>query len=479
MFRKVKYMVVVGAVAAGLTGCADLLDTEPRQSVSPEVALENVAGIQAIVTSGYSRLQAQNAYGQRLQLVPDVLADNTVRGPGGGSGRLQSEHQNVINTGVGNQGFYQVMYALVNEMNYVIEGAPTTDAPEATRRLLEGEARFLRALAYHNLAKVYGYEPGREVGGWNHGVILRTEAVRGLTGADLRERAPVSEVYTLVKTDLEAAIPLLAGQTNRIRATPGAAQALLARVHLFASEWAQAETRATAALAATGATLQTTAATVETIFQQAVNPESVFQVSVRPTESLGRNESLAALTQPNSAAGFPGLGWQDVLPSPEVLALFEEGDFRNAWFYTHGGARYSLKYSGWRDTPARSAHTDNIPVIRVPEVLLIRAEARAEQGGAKVAEGLADLNTLRAARGASQLEGLTAAQLIAAIQDERRRELHLEGHRFFDLKRRGQEITKAAASQGSTVLYTDPRILMPLPTRELDLNPNLRQNPGY
>jgi starch-binding outer membrane protein, SusD/RagB family len=478
MFRKVKYMVVVGAVAAGLTGCADLLDTEPRQSVSPEVALENVAGIQAIVTSGYNRLQGQNAYGQRLQLVPDVMADNTAPGPTP-SGRLQGELRNTNNSGVGGQGFYQVMYALVNEMNYVIEGAPTTDAPEATRRLLEGEARFLRALAYHNLAKVYAYEPGREVGGWNHGVIVRTESVRGLTGADLRDRAPVSEVYALMKSDLEAAIPLLAGQTNRIRATPGAAQALLARVHLFASEWAQAETRATAALAATGATLQTTAATVETIFQQAVNPESIFQVSVRPTESLGRNESLAALTQPNAAAAFPGLGWGDVVPSTELLALYEAGDFRNAWFHTFNGVRFSAKYFGWRDTPPRTAHTDNIPVIRLPEVLLIRAEARAEQGGAKVAEGLADLNTLRAARGASQLEGLTAAQLIAAVQDERRRELHFEGHRFFDLKRRGQEIPKATAAQASTVLYSDHRILMPLPTREIDLNPNLRQNPGY
>jgi len=108
--------------------------------------------------------------------------------------------------------------------------------------------------------------------------------------------------------------------------------------------------------------------------------------------------------------------------------------------------------------------------------LLMRAEAYAESGQTSLAQ--ADLNALRAKRNAAPITASGDA-LLEAIQDERRRELAFEGHRWFDLKRRGMDITKPAFGGNPTLPYTDFRILASLPNNQVQNNPMLVQNPGY
>jgi hypothetical protein len=115
-------------------------------------------------------------------------------------------------------------------------------------------------------------------------------------------------------------------------------------------------------------------------------------------------------------------------------------------------------------------------VIRYSDLLLMRAEAYAEAG--QDGPALNDLNALRAKRNASELN-LGGSALKAAIQDERRRELAFEGHRWFDLKRRGQDISKPAFGGNPVVPYSDFRILASIPNAQVQNNPLLKQNPGY
>src|SRR5262249_55566053 len=151
---------------------------------------------------------------------------------------------------------------------------------------------------------------------------------------------------------------------------------------------------------------------------------------------------------------------------------FETGDSRLALYPTTStGIRYVNKY-----TYARGSWTDNQPVIRYADVLLMRAEAYAETG--QGTQALADLNAVRAKRNAS-VSTATGSALTSAIQDERRRELAFEGSRWFDLKRRGQNITKPAFGNNPIVLYTDFRILAPIPSTQVQNNAMLKQNPGY
>jgi hypothetical protein len=167
-------------------------------------------------------------------------------------------------------------------------------------------------------------------------------------------------------------------------------------------------------------------------------------------------------------------------PSAELLALFDANDARVALYpacptgcpaTAPSGTRYVNKY-----TYARGDWTDNSPVIRYSDVLLMRAEAYAESGQDGLAQ--ADLNALRAKRNADAITAGGSA-LKAAIQDERRRELAFEGHRWFDLKRRGMDITKPAFGGNPIVPYTDFRILASIPNSQVQNNPLLKQNPGY
>ncbi len=117
---------------------------------------------------------------------------------------------------------------------------------------------------------------------------------------------------------------------------------------------------------------------------------------------------------------------------------------------------------------------DDVPVFRISEIYLIRAEA---YSNIPEMESLAldDLNDLREARGLVRLD-LSGEDLKAEIAKQRRVELAYEGHRFFDLKRKGMDIIKPS---GEILEYASYKMVARIPIRETDLNDNLTQNPDY
>lgn len=479
--KNLKYILSLGIISSSLLfGCEDALQTEPRQSVSAEVGLRDITGVRALLVSVYDRLQGSEFYGARLMLAPDVLADNATV-----ANDQSNRYINFANNNFGTHfNLWPNAYAAINEANFLINGIANTEASEAEKNQIKGEALFLRALFYFDLARVYGYEPGREVAGFDKSVIIRETPTATDTDADFRERATNVQVYALIERDLTEAIALLAPATTantRFRANKGAAQALLSRAYLYQSKWALAEQLATEAIATTNAMLidaSVTESAYRAAFATAPNPESLFEISYNAsTETLGFNESLNSLTLKQNSTVLPGTGgWGDIIITPNLLNLFEPTDARREIFITDvktgQTVTYARKYVG-----SRGAFTDNVPVIRLSEVYLIRAEARARQANDVLA--LEDLNLLRSKRFPADAPSpvvATGEDLIAAIFTERRLELFLEGHRFFDLKRTGQNIAKGGTSD---IAYTDARILAPLPNAQVILNPLIEQNPGY
>lgn len=465
--------LVLASVLVLLTGCDGLLDTEPQQSVDTSVGTSSPEGIRALYHSTYNRLTGSAYYGQRLMMAGDVLADNAVGHPTT-SGRYVSEPQNSLGTGVGGWG----RYTQINEINYALKFTPTVEGmPDAERTRIAGEMHFLRALAYHDLMKVYAYEPNQIVDGFDQGVIIRTEPTETIDQADFRPRAPIEEVYDLIESDLLEAISLLSQEDrgDRFFGTLAAAEALLARVYLYAENWSGAETYATRAMDNTSARLAG-ADEVATMFNNASDPtvESIFEVRFRQTEGLGVNNSISSILTPP--------GHYDVLPSDEFLALLAEEDVRSALYpFDEDLEEYQSDATGDvmvnKYNQSVATYTDNIPVLRFAEMLLTRAEARAEQPG-KEGDALADLNLLRENRG---LEAFAAmpADLLGEILEERRRELAFEGHRWHDMKRRGMDIEKPEELNLPTLEYGVPQTLSSLPNGEVALNPQLTQNPGY
>lgn len=444
-------------------GCDGLLDTENSTAVDPDVAQENIEGIEAILTSVYNRLQSSFRYGREITLAPDVLADNTDQHPIT-SGRYDGQ---AVNSQGSHITFWNTAYLTINETNYVIEGADNTEGvAQEVRDRLKGEALFQRGYAYFDLARTYGYEPGREVAGWTQSAIIRTDPTRDVTDADLRSRSSNVDVYNQAREDLEDALTLLEGNDRGVYfANYASVNALLARLHLYLENWDQAITYADEAISASGLTLLDSEEDITSAFYEVPNPESILELSIDPVEeSLGSNTGLCPYTNPKH--------WFDVIPSQNLLDVYDLEDYRNNWFATaDDGFPYTLKWDC-----STGPFDDNVPLIRLPEMYLIQAEAHAELDQLTLA--LDALDEVQSARGLTvPFVSTDKDAIIDEVMVERRRELSFEGHRWYDLKRRAMDIPKQVGAQ--PVPYDDFRILSVLPQSEVDSNPNLDQNPGY
>ncbi|REL38842.1 RagB/SusD family nutrient uptake outer membrane protein [Rhodohalobacter sp. SW132] len=443
--------------------CDGLLDTSPTTNVDPVTAQENIQGIEAILTSVYNRLQSEFRYGRELVLTPDILADNTDQHPTT-SGRGDNY---AVNSQGSHISFWNTAYLTINEANYVIAGSSEVEnVPQSTRDRLRGEALFQRGLAYFDLARTYGYEPGREVDGWTQSAILRTEPTRDVNDADYRGRESNTVIYQQVVDDLDEAIQLLSSDDRGVYfANYVAANALMARVHLYLENWQEAIEYADEALANTSIQLLDDVSDFESNpFNSVPNPESLWELNIDPVEeSLGSNVGLCPWTNPTH--------WFDITISENLMETFDEDDYRLNLFAVHSdGFPYTLKWAC-----STGPFDDNVPIIRLPELYLIKAEAHAELD--QLSDALSNLEELQTARGLSPFVSADKDEIIEEIMVERRRELHFEGHRWFDLKRRGMDIPKQAGA--TTVPYTDYRLLSIISQSEVDNNPNLDQNPGY
>lgn len=472
----IRTFILGSALIAG--SCTDL-DVTPRQSLTPEVALANVSGYQALAFSTYGVARAFNQYGQQFMIAPEVMADNLriIANTGryiGQEANADRAHMNIWTT---------QYWSAINNTNIIIAGVDDAEGAEADKIRVKAEAHFLRALHYFDLARVYGYEPGKEVAGFNKSVIIRTSPTLGFSDADFKARATNREVYDLMISDLQAAIAGLPnaamGSTNVYRASKGSAQALLARVYLYDSKFAEADAMATQAMASFGLTdTGTGLLTPENYvaaFSTFPNPESLFEIEIRSNDWSGVdgvNNSVCSLT----ANVFPSA--QFILTvTDQLYNLYETGDIRKAaWTATTRTGASGVVYRSNKWLGAKGDFLQNLPIIRGSELYMIRAEARFRTGNANGAR--ADINALRSKRGLSAVAAdLAGDALFAEIMNERRKEFVLEGHRWFDLKRNGLPIVKAGRFE--PVPYADYRLLAPLPTAELQLNDLLEQNPGY
>ena len=471
--------LALGLGLGGLTlsGCDSVIDNvNPRQSVTPEQALETQEGYEAVLANAYDALQDVGYYGNNYILFPEALADN-IRASPQTSNRLPNVVNNVAFTHLNR---WAPHYTTINNMNLIlsrIDGLELQAAnAQAIKNRIKGEAYFFRALNYFDLARTKGYEPGREVNGFNLSAIIRTEPTLSVDDADFRSRSTNTEVYELVINDLQQAVTLLNGtaRSGKQFVTLGAAQALLARAQLYAGNWAAAEAAATAALGASSATLVNapTGAALLAAWRAGTFAESIFEIQMTAAQdgdATGVNQSLQSLTDPRVPNFF------DAVATPSLIAAHEAGDSRLGLYVsaTLAGTpiQFIQKYTG-----TTQIYVDRIPVFRVSEMILIQAEARAEQGNTGGA--LEALNRLRAARGLTALSGLGQGEIVDAVLRERRVEFAFEGHRFFDLKRRGLDIPKPQTGFG-VLPYSDYRILAPIPELEVDLNSQLTQNPGY
>lgn len=345
------------------------------------------------------------------------------------------------------------IYQTINGANQVIEKVPlVVDANFAAgqQAQLTGEGYFIRALCYFDLARSWG------------GVPITLTPTTGATQKNAIPRSTLAETWVQVLSDLNAADSLLSLPTtqNPVRANKETVWALKARYYLYQQDWADAEVFAGKVLA--DVNNYQLLSPFSSWFQPAsavATRESVFELSYNATYQNGSRSNWQPPANGGTRQWAPGDSIASLLTDPLVgggrSALVAKTS-TGLWF---GNLFY------------RSPATDPSYIIRIAEVYLIRAEARAEQNEAAAALG--DLNAVRTRAGVPASVDSTQAALLLDIENENRVEFALEPHRWFDLVRTG----RAPAVLG----ITDPnKLLFPIPVNEITLSKGgLKQNPGY
>jgi starch-binding outer membrane protein, SusD/RagB family len=445
--------IALAAAAAMLAGCDDSpLDTNPTAQIDAEAAITNARGVELAVNGAYRALQyrlstattqAQGSYSRDLLVYPELYADNLdFTGTFTTDGQVGQRDVSASNVAI--RDLWADAYGGINRSNNVLAAIPGVgDLTSAQRDRFRGEALFLRGLNYFNLVRFFG------------GVPILIEPSRGAGAEAQRARSTVEEVYAQIERDLEEAATLLPSGRVAGRATQTAANALLAKVYLEQGEWQQARDRATSVI---GSGTQALVGQYRDLFAVRNSTESIFELQY----SVNVANSLAFWFFPQDLGGRRGFA-----PSQELYNAYEAGDVRrDASIGVSDGDLYGVKFHriGTSD--------DNVIVLRLAEMYLVRAEANARLG-APAATVRQDIDVVRSRAGLGALPASVATQeqLIDAILHERRVELAMEGHRFFDLRRTGR---------AEAVLDLPAwRLLFPIPQTELDVNEALEQNPGY
>jgi len=498
--------------ALGLASCTDwLTEKGPGTTELGDFFTSGETAIQT-VNAAYVPLswEFNNTYFCEW-FIGDVASDDALKGGQNIADAYDIENFKTVSTNTLLLDFYRAQFQGIGRCNLVLANVPGMETDETmdekTRERLIGEAYFLRAYYYFRLVRMFGGVP-------------KVEAP--ITSSDdwRQPRATADEIYTLILSDLDNAQSRLWKKSEYAdedmgRATRGAALAMLLKVNLYVKDYDTARTWGAELLKMGDEEGEYSLCTnYEDNFTLAGEngPESVFEIQYMedPQSDYGegygytRGTMTTILTRSRSTLiATTGAGWGFNHPTQDLYDEFEENDPRREATIINPaddqmvtpseeiylGNRYlNRKYAMMTDNggaPYRLSHETRSPInnkqIRYADVLLMYAEACLESN-TDLGAGRNALNRVRARVGLSEVD-LTRENL----RHERRVELAMEGHRWFDLCRWGivgetmnaymaAESEEARAQMGTFI--AGKHELMPIPSEEVRLG-GLTQNPGY
>lgn len=422
----------------GSTACEQVLDQLPQTSVVSEI--KDASTARAALNGAYNGLQSANYIGTRYQLLPDLQSGN-LRHTGTFSDFAEIANRSVLTNNTSVTGMWTQIYTSILRDNFLIKYVPSINESgftDAAKNQIVAEAKFLRAFNYFNLVRWWGDVPL---------VLDPTEQANESLKVS---RSSTADVYKQIYADIDAALPYLP-TTNKGKATKNTALALKARAALYQKDYAAVVSLCDQIIASGQHSL---VPTFSNIFATQGTAESIWELSFETT-----NSNTLAFFLFSTALG----GRNEIRPNTTLASAYSTTDARRILTTSYDA---QLKYF-------RINGTDFPVLFRYAEVILNRAEALAELG--RNAEALTALNLIRNRAGIGDADATLVTNptaLKTEIFTQRRLELALEGHYFFDLVRTG----RAAATLSN---WASTQALLPIPQRERDSNPNITQNPGY
>ncbi|HEX9981251.1 MAG TPA: RagB/SusD family nutrient uptake outer membrane protein [Flavobacterium sp.] len=458
MRNHIKILAILLGIMFLFPACESFVDVgTPSAQLSAEVVFNDAGTAEAALVNVYSKLQGNVLVTGDVSGVSILLghyADElTYYGSPGGSEEVFWQNS-LLPSGNLVGSLWNDSYNLIYSANAVIEGVEgSAGIAQADKDRLTGEALFLRAFIHFYLSGLYGSIP----------YVTTTDYRVNSTVL----RIPVEEIYPLLAADLSSAQILLESapqSADNVRVNVDAAKAMLARVYLYSQNWTAAE-----------------AATTDVIS----SPALTWVEDLNGVFLKGSTGTIWQL-MPGSA-GMNTIEAQNFIfesgPPParalseSLVNAFEAGDLRKEQWIKMvsdgtGAWYHAFKY---KNNGSSGTSEEYSIMLRLGEMYLIRAEARAQLGN--LSGAVQDLDKIRTRAGLPPTAAATQQEMLQAVMRERRVELFTElGHRFFDLKRTGAADQVLSEKPG----WDATDILWPLPANEMLLNQNLLpQNPGY
>lgn len=499
-----KWLIIV-ILAGAFTGigCKKILNQEVQGSFTPGNFFTSDQNAQLALNDAYKYLAFNSGATNAIWVLGDLASDDAVKGGSsvGDQADFQAVNQfNILPTNAAVEAVWGNYYNGVFSCNVVLDGV--TGNPNVSASMQQqgiAQARFLRAYYYFILTTCYGNIPMH---------------LHVVTGTEAQTPAlPQDTIYAQIERDCIAAAAVLPQTTTQLGvATKGAALALLAKTYLFhtnlqgnynlAAQTAQQ-------VAAMGYSL-TNLYFDNFNANTKSNKEQIFSVN-HIAGTLGLGNELNIWFAPRTPAPTAGYGF--FLPTQSLVSNYEvaptgESDPRLDYTIARAGHSYfDIAYdASWSSTgfnckkmvqplsevPAatKNVGTVNYEILRLADILLVQAEALNESGQSSAALGPLNQVRQRARNSYMYDAGLSGfpnvpagllpdvtttdqTQLRNIIRRERRSELALEFHRFFDVIRYGASYANSALQPNAPNFNYSTNKWFPLPQSERDANPNL------
>lgn len=485
---KLKYnLIAIALLGFSFSSCSDFLEQNPQTDLSENDFYKTADDILSAVNGVYSSLQEGDIYGN-WYVFGEIPSDNT-RNQLSGSVTTQNEFDQFYidtqNSMIAN--FWKAAYKVINRTNTVLGRIDGIEINTELANRYKLECKFIRALMYFNLVRVYGDVP----------LVLKETSIS--ESYDIL-REPKENVYNQIIADLKEAqdLPVSYSTAEDGRATQGAAKALLANVYMTLHKYAEAET-ILAEIINSGrySLLENTPGSLNIDgYKNVFSPvnhnseEGIFEIQfLKGGYGEGSNyaNNFAPENSGTNVVAVGGTGGNNI-PEMDIYNAYEEGDLRRDFSMSLGyydnrknnewvESRYVCKFM---DVPYQNNDaSNNYPVIRYADVILMYAEALNQNG--KTAEACKYLNMTRRRGFGYQttetspvdLQTTDKAQFALMVEQERRVELAFENHRWFDLIRTGRAV-EVMRSKGFSLNETN--LICPIPQKQIDVNPKLTQN---
>lgn len=470
-----KRLYIILLLALVSFGCSSHLDQLPSDKLPPAEAIRNLQDLEFAVNGVYDALIDNHSYAGDFGLYADCKGGDLdfVDNPN----HLQP---NIIlqtdqNSEEADEYYFDIYLGLgrINDILAVVDNVSYESSEQDRFDDLKGQLLGMKALFHFDAARLFCQMPSviADINAANTGVVI-SDKVYPAKDNPTFSRSTLKETYDYIKTLFTQALPLLTKEKNLGRMNYWAARAIMARMHLNLEEYSDALVAAIEVINDSDYELLTIENYLDAWSIEGAS-EFLFEIRVNDQNSAQR-ESLGYFTNPDGYAEAAATeAFKDTLLSDTndirslTIALKDDDGDNQAW--------YTRKYEG-RPGAVAPLYVNNPKIIRLVELYYIAAEAILSGGtapGAQTAEWY--INEVKRNR----IEGfvdLTTVDLDIILH-ERRIELFCENNRMFDLVRHQKSWDHPRFPQ--QIEWDDHRLVVAFPQREIEINPDLEQNPGY